>query len=193
MSSEDFSCHFDFDFDNWSGGDNQQLLQVITESNISPGTDHPHATSHTPTTNESTICRSSLSAPKHSNAMTEDHIVEFLTDLHDDTINSIPIESNICPPGRLHHDLVISKSPINFATHTPANVAADFSRRLPYMGHLPDHCIIMNDQPASKKLKIKPKLSRQVMRCNSETSKTRKQNGSLLDLIGMNKVELEFH
>jgi hypothetical protein len=61
------------------------------------------------------------------------------------------------------------------------------------MGHLPDHNIIMNDQPESKKVRVTPGALGQVTSYINGIPKTTQRNLSPLDLTGMNELEMDLH
>ncbi|PLW08912.1 hypothetical protein PCASD_22298 [Puccinia coronata f. sp. avenae] len=94
----EFLQDFCFSNDNWSGVDNQKLLQIIYKSK-SPGTDQPYPSSHTSTTRERSTGR-----PNPGEL---------------DDIGSTPIEPTFSCP--------VSSQPVPVISNTPVNSAAAIS------------------------------------------------------------------
>jgi hypothetical protein len=109
------SCRADLEWNpleghwgNWNE-ENQRLLEYINTQSTSSGRYHPHASSHTSTTDELTPGPSISGVPDHS--ITGDHVTRPPTNSHN--IDSCPTEPTYFWPVSSHIDLVTSITPLN--------------------------------------------------------------------------------
>jgi hypothetical protein len=107
------------------------------------------------------------------------------------TTHSFPISTMSKKGEEGHRGLNLYQTPVNYFQQSAMNAAEESVECLP-TGNLQNNHIA-NSQPISKELKLKAQSLGQSTSQKHETSMTARKNGSLLDYVGMGKVEIDFY